>query len=187
MHLKINGKGCDIGEALQTHIENKLLPAVQKYFEKVTDTSIVISKEKNFFHTDINVHLWKGMVLQAKGESADVYASFEEALEHMSKRLRRNKRRLRNHHSNKAETLQPMFASHYVINREEPETESTSDTPMVIAEMQAEIQTMNVSEAVMLMDLAGLNALMFKNSKNDKFNMVYARQDGHIGWIDPKL
>ncbi len=188
MQLKINGKGCDIGQALQAHIEDKLPPAVQKYFEKVTDMNVVISKEKSFFHADINVHLWKGMVLQAHGESADVYAAFEEALEHISKRLRRNKRRLSNHH-NKEETLPSMEASHYVIDREDPdaESENTIDAPMIVAEMQAEIETMSVSEAVMLMDLAGLNALMFKNSKNDKLNMVYARKDGHIGWIDPKL
>lgn len=190
MNLSINGKGCDIGQSLQQHIEERLPPAVEKYFEKVTDIAVIVSKERSFFQVNINVHLWRGMMLQAHGKSVDVYGAFGEALEHMGKRLRRNKRRLRNHQSkDKHEPI--LQAQHYVLSPESGEDEAddndnVAQEPMIIAEMQASIETMSVSEAVMVMDLAGLNALMFKNSKHGGLSMVYARKDGHIGWIDPK-
>ena len=55
----------------------------------------------------------------------------------------------------------------------------------VIAESAAEINTLSVGEAVMRMDLADQQVMMFRNSATSELNVVYRRTDGHIGWIDP--
>jgi hypothetical protein len=72
-----------------------------------------------------------------------------------------------------------------VIDAKEDE-EEVGDAPVIVAEMQTELPICTVSGAVMRMDLAGLPALMFKNSAHGGLNMVYRRTDGNIGWIDPK-
>ncbi|MEO5611996.1 MAG: sigma 54 modulation/S30EA ribosomal C-terminal domain-containing protein, partial [Sphingomicrobium sp.] len=48
-----------------------------------------------------------------------------------------------------------------------------------------DIPEASVSDAVMLMDLRNTNALMFKNSASGAFNMIYRREDGNIGWVEP--
>jgi hypothetical protein len=52
--------------------------------------------------------------------------------------------------------------------------------------MQTHIETLSVGEAVMRMDLADQPALMFRNSAHGGLNMVYLRNDGNIGWVDPR-
>ena len=54
-----------------------------------------------------------------------------------------------------------------------------------MAEAPAEISSLSVGEAVMRMDLADQQVLMFRNSTTGDLNVVYRRGDGHIGWIDP--
>jgi hypothetical protein len=52
--------------------------------------------------------------------------------------------------------------------------------------METEIETLTTGEAVMRMDLANQSALMFRNSAHGGLNMIYRRNDGNIGWVDPR-
>ena len=56
----------------------------------------------------------------------------------------------------------------------------------MIAEIETEIPSLTVSDAVMRMDLADIPALLFRNKAHGGLNMVYRRQDGHVGWVDPR-
>ena len=68
-----------------------------------------------------------------------------------------------------------------------PQPMPDRDAPAVIAEMQTEIPTLTVGEAVMRLDLSNLKAIMFLNRAHGGLNMVYRRNDGNIGWVDPRL
>jgi ribosomal subunit interface protein len=194
MQLLINGKQLDIGGSLRQHIEREVPAVVEKYFDKATEASVTVSKEGNDFRTDIAVHIGKGMLVQGHSVSGDPYGSFDDAAEHVGKRLRRYKRRLRNHH--RADTAKEDFlrASQYVLAAEEEaagadeadEDGLERDQPVIIAEMETRIETLTVGEAVMRMDLANLPAMMFRNRSHGGLNMVYLRGDGNIGWIDPE-
>jgi hypothetical protein len=114
-------------------------------------------------------------------------AAFDEAAEHLAKRLRRYKRRLRDHHHQRPDEAETLFAQQYVLAGEDIESESEEkDEPIVIAEMETGIETLSVGEAVMRMELANLPSMMFRNRAHGGLNMVYHRGDGHIGWVDPR-
>jgi len=57
---------------------------------------------------------------------------------------------------------------------------------LIVAETEYSIKKITVSEALMLMNLSEENAILFKNSKNNKLNVLYKKKDGNIAWIDPK-
>lgn len=189
MQLSIKGKQVDVGDALRTHIEEQLPDSIGKYFDNTTDVTVTISKQGNDFSVDIQAHVSKRVLVQGHGEAADAYAAYEEAAEHVLKRLRRHKRRLRDH-KHKLPTAEVVPALQYVLEAEtgnDDESEPVPDQPMIVAEMPTEIESMTVGEATMRMDLAGLPALLFRNSKHGGLNMVYQRSDGNYGWVDPQL
>lgn len=188
MQLSVNGKQVDIGDALREHIEGSLPSAVGKYFEQSTDSQVTVSKENHTFRVDIQVHVGKRVLVQGQGKSGDAYGAYDEALEHVAKRLRRYKRRLRDHKGqpSKGDILP---ALQYVL-QPEPDNENEepeNDQPIIVAEMPAEIETMSVGEAVMRMDLANSPAMLFRSSKHGGLNLVYQREDGNIGWVDPEI
>lgn len=190
MQLSVNGKQLDIGDSLKEYIEREVPAIVEKYFANPTDADVTVSKEGTTFRTDIAVHVGKGIVVQGHARSGDPYASFDEAAEHMAKRLRRYKRRLRDHHRDRSQKEEILRASQYVLAAEEEADSETNehpepDQPVIVAEMQTQIETLSVGAAVMRMDLANIPAMMFRNSAHGGLNMVYVRPDGNIGWVDP--
>ena len=191
MQITVSGKQVDVGESLRTHIETRLSEGINKYLERVTHVTVVISRESHMFKTDINVNTGthSGIVIKSRAESDDVYACFDAAATKVEKQLRRYKRRITNHHARADERLLPqkeaIKAKKYVIEGRSEE-EKEEPTPLVIAEKQTEIETLTVSEAVMRMDLADLPALMFFNSSHGRINIVYRRDDGNISWVDPE-
>jgi len=189
MQLSVKGKQLDVGDAWRGHVEANLPAVVAKYFDNAQDAQVILSREGSTFRVDITVHVGKRIIVQSHGATGDAYSAFDEAGEHLGKRLRRYKRRLRDHHRDRSDEVESMPAQQYVLAGEGGAAETISDErdePVVIAEMETAIEILSVGEAVMRMDLANLPALMFRNRAHGGLNMVYHRDDGHIGWVDPR-
>ncbi|WP_370399582.1 ribosome hibernation-promoting factor, HPF/YfiA family [Sulfitobacter sp. JB4-11] len=187
MRYQISGKQIDIGEALQTHVKQELDVSVQKYAERPTDAQVVFSKSGHEFVCEATVHLSTGLTASAKAHNPEIYAAFDSCAEKMEKQLRRYKRRLKDHHKERAEPVELFGASSYILASDSDSDAQEPDSlqPMIIAEMQTKIATLSVGEAVMQMELAGAPVLVFRNEGKDGLNVVYRREDGNIGWIDP--
>ncbi|WP_101066873.1 ribosome hibernation-promoting factor, HPF/YfiA family [Roseovarius salinarum] len=187
MRYQISGKQIDIGDALQTHVKEELGTAVAKYAERPTDAHIIFSKSANEFVCESIVHLSTGLTAQAKAHAHEIYSAFDKCCDKLEKQLRRYKRRLKDHHRERAQPVELSGASSYILatgdGGEDSEPESLQ--PVIVAEMETKIPSLSVGEAVMQMELAGAPVLVFHNEKNDGLNVVYRRDDGNIGWIDP--
>jgi ribosomal subunit interface protein len=187
MQVHITGKNLDIGSALRQHIEEKVSSHVDKYFERAISASITVEKQKSTFSSECVLHLATGLKLHSKGEGGDAYSSFDLCLEHMGKRLRRYKRRLNNHHRQRQEPIIAAEAASFVIaSAPESENEESEElNPAIIAESTREILSLSVGEAVMKLEISNMPFVLFKNDKHDQINIVYRRDDGNIGWVDP--
>ncbi|HKU98145.1 MAG TPA: ribosome-associated translation inhibitor RaiA [Vineibacter sp.] len=187
MKLTVSGKQIDIGEALRGHVQRSLDAAVAKYFDGALEATVTFSRHAHEFRSDITVHVGRNIMIQSHATAGDPYVAFEAASDHAAKRLRRHKRRLRDHNTRPVREIEDTLARQSVIDVEtEAAEEAAGHDPLVIAEMQTSVQTLTVGEAVMRLDLGQLPALMFRNRANGLFNMVYRRPDGNIGWVDPQ-
>ena len=188
MRYQISGKQIDIGEALQTHVRDGLSEAVKKYAERPTEAVVVFSKSAHEYVCEATVHLSTGLTAQAKAHETEIYAAFESCCEKMEKQLRRYKRRLKDHHKDRAEPVEIYGAASYILasDGESDDQEPESLQPIIVAEMETKIPSLSVGEAVMQMELAGAPVLVFRNEGKEGVNVVYRREDGNIGWIDPK-
>jgi len=187
MRYQISGKQIDIGEALQTHVKDELGAAVAKYAERPTDAHVIFSKNASEFACEAIVHLSTGLTAQASAKAHEIYGAFDACCEKMEKQLRRYKRRLKDHHRDRAEPVELFGASSYILaaNGEEVESEPDSLQPIIVAEMETQVPSLSVGEAVMQMELAGAPVLVFRKEGKETVNVVYRREDGNIGWIDP--
>ena len=187
MRYQISGKQIDVGEALQTHVRTDLSSVVAKYAERPTDALIIFSKSAHEYVCEATVHLSTGLTAQAKAHATEIYAAFDACCEKMEKQLRRYKRRLKDHHRDRSEPVELSGASSYILASEEMAEDAEPDTlqPIIVAEMETQIPSLSVGEAVMQMELAGAPVLVFRNEGKNGLNVVYRRDDGNIGWIDP--
>lgn len=188
MRYSISGKHMDVGEALTSHVKTEVGETIDKYSQRPTDATITFSREAHQFTCDAVVHLSTGLTVQAKGAAPEVYAAFEACREKMDKQLRRYKRRLKDHHKERSEPVAFEAAGHYVLSSDEEQWEDQDAglQPMIIAEMETRVPTLSVGDAVMQMELAGTPLLVFRNEKHGGVNVVHRRDDGNVGWIDPR-
>ncbi|HRJ60780.1 MAG TPA: ribosome-associated translation inhibitor RaiA [Azospirillaceae bacterium] len=190
MQLTVKGKQIDVGDALRTHVADSLNSVVGKYFNNSLEANVVFSRDAHLFKADIQVHVGRGILLQSASEATEPYPAFDTACDKLGKRLRRYKRRLRDHHG--SDEAADALPARYQVIEAEPEDHSdehaedaNSLAPLVVAEMQTSIDQLSVSEAVMRMELADRPALLFRNRAHGGLNMVYRRADGNVGWVDP--
>ena len=185
MGLRVSGKSVDIGEAFRGHVETRIGEALEKYFDGGFTGHVTVEREGHGFKTDCAIHLDTGIVLKAEGRAPDVHQSFDIAADRIDKRLRRYKRRLKEHRHRKRESAP---ATEYVLAAPDQEAEVPVESdPIVIAEHTTSLETMTVGGAVMALDLTDSSVVVFRNAGHGGVNVVYRRGDGHIGWIDPTL
>ena len=189
MQLTITGKQMNLGDALRTHISDKLEDINHKYFNRAIEAIVTLSPEAHAFtKTHISIRVGKDIMVMSDATEPDPYVSFDSAANKVAKQLRRYKKRLRDHHERleKDEEERLITAQNYVLSsEEEAEAHEEASDPTVIAEMTTNIQTLSVSEAVMRLDLSGDSALLFHNAQHGGLNMIHRRPDGNIGWVDP--
>ena len=188
MRYTISGKHIDVGDALTTHVETELGETIIKYSQRPTDATVTFSRDAHQYLCDAVLHLSTGLTVQARAAATGVYAAFEACREKMDKQLRRYKRRLKDHHKDRSGPVEFGAAGMYVLAADEDEWESHDAglQPIIIAEMEARVPTLSVGDAVMQMELAGTPLLVFRNEKHGGVNVVHRREDGNVGWIDPR-
>ena len=192
MHITVTGKQIDVGDALRRHTQTAVEDIAEKYFGNALEAHVVFSREAHLIQCDLQVHIGRGILVRSEADANEAYAAFDIAADRIDKRLRRYKRRLRDHHAQdkqreRAETLGRTYVLQPGEDETAPPPEAEHPQPIVIAEMETPIPQLSVSEAVMRLDLADLPALMFRNSARGTLNVIYRRRDGNIGWIDPGL
>ena len=188
----------DVGDALRSRISDEQLSSIGKYFERGGDADVVVGKNGHAFRVDCSVRLASGHRLESSGDGGDAHTAFGAALTKVEARIRRYKRRLKNHHH--PQIRQDETAALLVLRAPDGEDEadfwedeyglngSAHEPParVVIAETEAPLKTMTVSMAVMEMDLTESQAIVFRNAAHGGLYVVYRRMDGNIGWIDPE-
>ena len=190
MEIRVSGHQVDTGEALRAHVQERLSVIADKYFARAISANVTFGRgpHDHAFTCDIVAHVMQGVILKGSGQAADAHPAFDQAADRIEKQLRRYMRRLKDRNGvSQAEALAEMTADagYTVFDVGDTEAEP-ADHPPIIAETRVDIPDASVSDAVMLLDLRNTNALLFRNSGTGKFNMVYRRGDGTIGWVEPQ-
>jgi ribosomal subunit interface protein len=182
--VRVSGHQVDTGESLREHASRRLSEISEKYFSRAVGANVTFGRgPNNDFTCDILAPITQGVVLKASHRAHEAQMAFNGAADRIEKQLRRYVRRLKEHKSDQSEYVEN--AGYTVFSPANEDHDESADSPVIVAETRVDIPLSSVSDAVMLMDLRNTNALMFKNSVSGEFNMIYRREDGNIGWVEP--
>jgi len=190
MDIRISGHQVETGDALRTHVTDRLQGIAEKYFARAISSEVTFGKGPHDigFKCDIVMHVTRGLVLKGRHDAPDAHLSFDGAATKIEKQLRRYSRRLKDRNAGQAIELAEAGAydAGYTLFAEQIDEDEAGDAPLIIAETRVDIPDASVSDAVMMLDLRNTAALLFKNSGTGSYNMVYRRGDGTIGWVEPQ-
>ncbi len=185
MSVRVSGKHMEIGDSFRQRIEDQIGMAVTKYFDGGYSGQVTVHKSSSRFAADCKLHLDSGVVLHAAGEAMDPQLAFDAASERIEKRLRRYKRKLKDHQAGNHSNGQAEVAYTVMDGVPDDDDEVPADfAPVIVAESTKQLMTMSVATAVMALDMTDEPLLLFRSPGKEHLNIVYRRQDGNIGWID---
>jgi ribosomal subunit interface protein len=186
--VRVAGHQVDTGESLREHAQQRVAEITEKYFSRSVGANVTFGRGPNNDYTcDIVAPVVQGVVLKASYSARTAEMAFNGAADRIEKQLRRYANRLKEHKVDESEQQPFVENAGYTIFAAAPAANDSAaaDNPTIVAETRVDIPESSVSDAVMLMDLRNTNALMFKNSATGEFNMIYRREDGNIGWVEP--
>ncbi|MFL6752391.1 MAG: ribosome hibernation-promoting factor, HPF/YfiA family [Sphingomicrobium sp.] len=187
MDVRVAGHQVDTGESLREHAERRMADITQKYFSRSVGANVTFGRGPNNDYTcDIVAPVVNGVVLKATYSGREPQIAFNGAADRIEKQLRRYTNRLKEHKVDEGAQQFVENAAYTVFSPRGGQGESEqAEFPAIVAETRVDIPEASVSDAVMLMDLRNTTALMFRNSGTGEFNMIYRREDGNIGWVEP--
>ena len=196
MQITVSGKQVDLSDALRVRVSDQLGQITGKFFDQAQEAHVTFGRSRSFFTCDINLHAGRGLTLRGEAEAADANSAFDNAANHIATRLRKYRKRVSKHHHDLAEREAPEAGRRVVLKPNEEhvdEPAAITETATgheafatVVAETATQIHSLTPGEAVMRLDLEHQHVLMFRNSATNTLNVVYRREDGHIGWIAPQ-
>ncbi len=191
MDIRVSGHQVDTGDALRAHVDERLQALAEKYFSRSISANVTFSRgpHDNGFRCDIVAHVMQGVILKGSGQAMEAHPAFEQAADRIETQLRRYMRRLKDRNSSPAAAeLNGSGEAGYTVFQAAStiEEEVAGDHPVIIAETRVDVPDASVSDAVMMLDLRNTAALLFRNVGTGAFNMVYRRDDGTIGWVEPQ-
>jgi ribosomal subunit interface protein len=184
--IRVAGHQVDTGESLREHAQRRVAEITEKYFSRSVGANVTFGRgPNNDFTCDIIAPVVQGVVLKASYSARTAEMAFNGAADRIEKQLRRYTNRLKDHKVDESAQAYVENAGYTVFSAPPEEEGAAADHPTVVAETRIDIPEASVSDAVMLMDLRNTSALMFRNSGTGEFNMIYRREDGNIGWVEP--
>lgn len=192
MEIRVSGHQIETGEAFRTYVDERLHAVADKYFDRVIGATVTLYKAPyDQFGCDVIMHVMQGLILKGGNRAPTANQALDGAAARIDKQLRRYMRRLKDRQtaqnaSMKANLIEQLNNAAYTIFEPGQPEDEAPDAPLTIAETTVDIPDASVSDAVMMMDLRNTTALMFRNTGTGEYNMVYRREDGNIGWVEPK-
>jgi ribosomal subunit interface protein len=181
--VRVAGHQVETGETLREHAQQRVAEITQKYFSRSVGASVTFGRgPNNDFTCDILAPVVQGVVLKASHSAREAEMAFNGAADRIEKQLRRYTTRLKEHKVDETAQAYVENAGYTIFSGG---SEEQASAPVIVAETRVDIPESSVSDAVMLMDLRNTPALIFKNSATGEFNMIYRREDGNIGWVEP--
>ena len=191
MDVRVAGHQVETGQAFRVHVNDRLSAIAETYFKRAIGATVTLGPgPHDSFQCDIVMHVMQGLVLKGSNRGPVAQVAFDGAADKIEKQLRRYMRRLKDKSGGASLSELPLADvpdnAEYRIFEAAPEADEAPEAPLTIAETKVDIPESSVSDAVMMLDLRNTTALLFKNSRTGSLNMVYRREDGNIGWVEPR-
>ncbi|HCC00394.1 MAG TPA: ribosome-associated translation inhibitor RaiA [Ruminococcaceae bacterium] len=176
MHVNITARKTQLKDAFKERV-NKKLAKFDRFFEPDATAFVTVTVENNRQTVEITIKN-KGIVFRAEETSPDMSASLDTVIDRILRQIRRNKTRLTKRL--RVGAFDNLPASEDSV----PEIEAIPKFD-VVKTKSFPVKPMDAQEAILQMNLSGHEFFAFINAQNDELNIVYKRDRGGYGLLEP--
>lgn len=183
--ITVTGRHVDVTQAMREHAHKKV-SGLHLDYPKIIEAKVLLDVEHNNRHkAEIILFCANHIVIEADSTTPDMYASIDETISKIARRMRKFKTRmLKSHRPNKRRDMRHLPEEVFAPDLPtEPEEEHE---PVIIHQEKYRIKNLYSDEAIMDMEMNDKPFIVFHNAKTDKLSIIFRRDDGDYGMINPE-
>lgn len=187
MDIRIAGKNIAVTEGMKEHLREKL-SKFEKYAPRLVESHVVLKKEKYLFCAEITLLTRH---LRAYGEASskeNIFAAMDQAYLRVEKQLKKFREKIKDHHKHgkAGAKIAAMIPTLPAGRQGQVADESEEGAPQIIrSRVFTAPKPMFPEDAGVQLRDSAKPFLVFQNASTQKVNIIFKREDGHYGLIEP--
>jgi len=183
MKLNIRGENIELTSALREYTEKKI-GRLGRYFNTPLDEEVAITLTviRDAHIVEVTIPL-KGALLRAEVKDGDMYAAIDMAVDKLERQIRKHKTKINRKYRYEG-SMRSLLKEDAL---EGAGSVAEEDDFELVRTKKFAMKPMDIEEAILQMNLIGHNFFVFSNMDTDEINVVYKRNDGNYGVIEPAL
>ncbi len=184
MLINVRGRNVEVTDALRSYIDKKL-QRLEKHFHEIKEATVVLSVQRGMQMVEIQLE-GDGILLRGEERRGnDMYASIDEVVEKLEARVQRFKGKARSRSQEQGPTEKNVIKQQAMTEAFGPEITEPEEMPHLVRTKRFAIKPMTPEEAARQMELLHHDFFVFRNEETEDVNVVYKREDGNYGLIEP--
>jgi len=172
MNIRVTARHFDMEPSLRAYVEDRV-SRLAHYFDRVDEAHVVLDAEGHRMIADVTVHASR-LTVSSEQAATDLRSAVDLAVDKVERQIRRHKERVRNHKGKDSTAVAAKRVAGTVPGEPGLVPEALAGAPMTAEEALAEL------------DELGIRFLVFWNSGTEKVNVIYRRDDGNFGLVEPE-
>jgi putative sigma-54 modulation protein len=197
--IQVTGRHVSVTEAMKEYCRRKI-QSLHLDYPKIIEAQVILDVEKYRHTAEVILHCCNHITIEASAESGDMYASVDDVINKVARRMRKYKTRLMRKHRPRRQGIRhleeqvlrwewleppaPSEGPNGTVSLPEPEPDDSSE-PSVVHTEKYPVKPMFIDEAVLQMEMSTKQFLVFLNAKSEKVSVIYRRKNGDFGLIEP--
>ena len=200
--IQVTGRHVSVTEAMKEYCRRKVA-SLHLDYPKIIEVQVILDVQKYRHTAEVILHCSNHITLEASSESNDMYASIDQVVDRIERRMRKYKTRLMQKHRPRRHGVQHLEEKvlrwEWLERLAELEQNGTEESPLELAKEEQEqqhgpevvhtekypVKPMFIDEAVLQMEMSNKQFLVFLNAKTEKVSVLYRRKTGDFGLIEP--
>jgi putative sigma-54 modulation protein len=174
MNVIVTGRHLDVTPALKKYAEEKI-KKFNRYLSNISEAIVTLSVEKYRHKVEVLLKV-NGVLIQAEGITGEIYSSIDEVVEKLDRQIKKYKEKLVSHRKGEGKAGGTQLKATAV-----------EETGRIIKNKKFDLKPMSPDEAAMQMELLDKNFFVFTNDSSGNINVIYRRNDGNFGLIEPMV
>jgi putative sigma-54 modulation protein len=191
MELKIHARNVDVTPRLQEHVEKKV-SKLDRYLPNIQELRVDLAIERRKQGMDqciaqLTLRNTRGVILRAEEKKQpDIYAALDVALDKMYRQIERYKGKRKRRGAGRFYESEQTLAAVETVPGAEMEEEEEEKTA-IVRRKTVTLVPMSEEEAIDQMELLGHNFFVFLNAETARVGVLYRREDGNYGVLEPRI
>ncbi len=174
MKITTLGRKCTLRDSFKDHAEKKL-KKIERFFGDSAEAKVTATVEKNVQIVEVTV-LNGGMVFRSQERAENMNDALDLCVDSLIRQIRKNKTRI------EKKLREGAFDEYFAEGPVDEEAEFD-----VVRTKTVSLRPETVDEAILKMNLVGHRFYMFLNAETGNVSVVYVRNDGGYGLLEPEI